>query len=344
MHPNGGARKVPCMPVSSMRERNQAARLALIEDEAQRGWLEAWTRRALIVGETGPLTMEAPRLGHRTLIVLVRPPADRGVPGVVIKLFESLSDLLKNRQVMKTLTRMQLPVPRYLGSSLRARWERPRRWALAEELIEGKPLPLMTREERSAAAPALARTMAAMHGHRRKRHGWLHFSRRGSAVDKAHAHFRLRLDRVAPHLADADVARIAAGAEQAADALRQRPAYELIHGHVYGNNYIVKDGRASAIDLASVHYGDAGYDLVRAGHRLCMDDDARRRFLETYFAEGCGIDREEYTRQRRFYECDYHVGRAVGAVREREKGRIDDAVFARRMQLFVERAQAAFDG
>ena len=170
--------------------------------------------------------------------------------------------------------------------------------------------------DRPKALARVATTLAGFHSVRRRWPGSILRPTRTSAVERYMPRLIRRLQRLIPVIGSGTTERLTQCLRDRGSVLCSRQSYELIHGRVNDNNFLVDEERAWAIDLATVQYGDAGRDLIHAIHRLCLGDEKQtEEFLSGYFSEVRGLDRKNFDLQRPFYSGEIHISTAARLMR-----------------------------
>ncbi|MBW2415867.1 MAG: phosphotransferase [Deltaproteobacteria bacterium] len=273
-----------------------------MQDSRVLAWLERRVRRTFSLNRDVAVSLSFPLTGARTPVAIARWGE---ASSAVVKLFDEITRFVSCTFHLRYLQSRGLPVPGLLSWSVASRGSVPRRYLSIEEFVSGRTLDELAPEERAGGRHAIARSLAALHGCRRRSWGRVGAPRTGSY---ARTYAGLALDRLGRLERDGPVDALGRLAVELRGAARQIPrpgSYAMIHGHVNPGNFLIDGANASLIDVGSAHYGDAARDLVRALHRLCPGREEARKFMSDYFAVAGEQAREEFTRAEPLYACDY---------------------------------------
>ncbi|MED5330454.1 MAG: aminoglycoside phosphotransferase family protein [Planctomycetota bacterium] len=239
-----------------------------------------------------------------------------GQGGVVLRLHLSLRRLFRCVTSHRYLLNAHLPVARVLSWSILSRFGPTGLYAQLEERVPGRAPGDWDEADRPKALARVATTLAGFHSVRRRWPGSILRPTRTSAVERYMPRLIRRLQRLVPVIGSETTERLTQCLRDRGSVLCSRQSYELIHGRVNDNNFLVDEERAWAIDLATVQYGDAGRDLIHAIHRLCLGDEKQtEEFLSGYFSEVRGLDRKNFDLQRPFYSGEIHITTAARFMR-----------------------------
>lgn len=291
---------------------------ALFEQDDVQRWLRAFLVRH--VGDPGPsgFSIGYPEAGNKTPIALVD---DEAGHHVVVRLVHDVSRFLKIVAIQRRLVAWGLPVPRLLHASLGARLGPTKHAAILETQVPGTPWLDGTPEQRADALGPIAETLARFHAidTSRGRSWWMTRHRRGAG---AGTRAKQNLDQLAGHVEASLIDELRRGLRRAAAAARAVPARRLIHGRVNNNNFMVDGSTIHVVDLEAVCYGHVAQDLVPVVHRLARTGVQQQDLVVDAYEADAHVDIDALSATWPLYEARLMLARAVGRLRDHEKGRM----------------------
>ena len=290
--------------------------------------IETYLRDTLIpkVGFPGSdFECHVPASGTRTRVVHV---AIRDGPEFYLKLFDNFEKFFRAMYALKYFSRHDLPVPELMGHSYMGRLTPGiKSFFLIERAAPGRLYEELSDKEEGIKK--IAQTLAEVHDVTRSRWGYLFAPRFGNYFDYYFKRTRRRisdLNKYEPAFGTEHAWKLEKYLLKWRDRIGKRDVFELIHARVNRENFII-DGSAVIIDLVTAAFGHFAYDLVRAVHRFCGEDDRLGRLLlDHYFAASVHSTPADYEKVYSFYHLDFHLAQSNALVRHVMGNLRDDGV------------------
>jgi len=297
----------------------------LFNDGAVLDWLSQLVKVRFHIKDVEDIKFSFPSEGNRTAIAIAQCSAGQNF---VIKLHHNFPKFFRMCYNTQRLRSLGISVPALLFWSIRTRFARPRRYLTVEAFIFGNTIGMVPAQNQAQALSQIAESLAALHSIKRHRHGWF-MTPRGDAYIERYAQRTIsRLSRLKEFIEEKRFEHLSNAIIEQVKQTGKRPSYELIHGRVNDNNFLVTESSAYIIDLLNVHFGDFARDLIRALHRLCKHNpESEKLFLERYFLKVKDLNENDYRRLAPFYHCDFHIDEAANKLRSWKHGKLTEQQF-----------------
>lgn len=297
----------------------------LFNDSAILEWLSRLLRVHFHIKHGEEVKFSFPPEGNRTALAIAE---CSGSQDFVIKLHHSFWKFLRVCYNTQRLRSLGISVPTLLFWSIQTRFTRTRRYLTIEEFISGNVIENVPEQSRTHALIRIAESLAALHSIKWHRHGWFMSPRRDAYIERYAQRTISRLSRLKEFIGAEEFQYLSNTIIKESRKIGRRPSYELIHGRVNDNNFLVTESSAYMIDLLNVHFGDFARDLVRALHRLCKHNSENENlFLKRYFCKVRNLTQNDYRSLAPFYHCDFHIDEAAGKLRSWKHGQLGEEQF-----------------
>lgn len=294
----------------------------LFSNDAILDWLSHVIRVRFHIKDVREIKFSFPSEGNRTAIAIAQ---CGGGQNLVIKLHQSFRKFLLICYNMQRLKPLPISVPALLYWSIQSKFTRAHCYLTVEEFIAGNTISKIPKHNLPKALTQIAESLAALHSIKRHRHGWFMTPRGNGYVERYAKRTISRLSRLYPFVKENELEHLLREIKRQVNKIGKRTSYELIHGRVNDNNFLVTESSTYIIDLLTVHFGDFARDLIRALHRLCRDNsESKNLFLKQYFLNSENVRKNAYERLAPFYHCDFHIGEASNNLRLWKYGKLTE--------------------
>jgi hypothetical protein len=256
------------------------------------------------------LKIQWPERGERSNLNIVH---SQGRPLFVVRWFTSRSEGAELLTKYHLANSFELPIPPIIHSDITRQHHRKHGFSvIVEELILGQHLDpnAMTRDQFTGLATLLSKMHENLATHEKSIH----------SMDNNIYYRRVIMSRIRNRLSGIkkhDPAFVPGWKKiiisyfrEFSDRWNDRPCLTLIHDKINPGNILYGLRRGMILlDLANLHFGGPGKDLVAALNYFCSTKDQESQMLKAYFSRVPPLVHDHFQRLEPMYRAWYHLSR-----------------------------------